>query len=239
MLSLRLILGFYQFDSPRNEIGRLMDKFLTAPKIILEKENLYIVGLTGEKTKLLQTAPLTFMREGMNIPTIAFTKNDEGRNVLMMGGAYFEQSSYAWGLFWRGAMILAIILILISGIVAIGALIGALMGKVAGQQVFRRFLPILSIVILGFSMTKLIEKQQFSYALYQFRDINAETLFIFGGTAFFGLAGLICLYWAIQSFFRNKNRWFAWYWMLTYGSVFLLAAILFQYGFIGIRVWAL
>ncbi len=232
-------LGFYQFDSPRNEIGRLMDKFSIAPSIALENGNLYLVELTGNKTKLLQTSPLTFMREGMNIATIAFTKNDEGKNVMMMGGTYFEQSSYAWGLFWRGAMILMIALILISGIVAIGTLIGAFMDKIAWKQVFRKFLPILSIIILGFSMTKLIEKQQFSYALYKFREINAETLLIFGGTFFFGVAGLICLYWAIQSFFRNKNRWFAWYWLLTYSSVFLLAAILFYYGFIGIRVWAL
>lgn len=232
-------LGFYQFDSPRNEIGRLMDKFSIAPSIILENGNLYFEKLTGEREKLTQVAPLIFLREGMNIPTIAFTKNDEGKNVMMMGGTYFEQSSKAWGLFWRGAMILMITLIVISGIVAIGALIGALMGKIAWQQVFRAFLPILAFVMLLFSLTKLIEKQQFSHALYKFREINAETLLIFGGTLFFGVAGLMCLYWAIQSFFSNKNRWFAWYWLLTYSSVFLLAAILFRYGFIGIRVWAL
>jgi hypothetical protein len=136
-------------------------------------------------------------------------------------------------------MILIIALILISGLVAIGALIGALLGKIAWKQLPKKFLPIFSLGILGFSLTKLIEKQQFSYALYKFREINAETLMIFGGTLFFGIAGLTCVYWAIQSLFRNKNRWFAWYWLLTYSSVFLLAAILFSYGFIGIRVWTL
>lgn len=232
-------LGFYQFNSPRNEIVRLMDKFSIGSTIKLENEDLYMEKLMGGREKLTQVAPLIFVREGMNIPTIAFTKNDEGKNVMMIAGTYYEQSSKTWGLFWRGAMILMIALILISGIVAIGALIGALLGKIAWQQLPKKFLPILSLGILGFSLTKLIEKQQFSYALYKFREINAETLMIFGGTLFFGIAGLMCVYWAIQSLFRNKNRWFAWYWLLTYSSVFLLAAILFSYGFIGIRVWAL
>ncbi len=232
-------LGFYQFESSRNEIGRLMDKFSIGSKIVIENGDLYLMKLMGGKEKLLQTAPLTFVREGMNIPTIAFTKNDEGKNVMMAGGTYFEQSSYAWGLLWRGKMILMIALILISGIIAIGALIGAFVGKISWKIVPKRFLPIFATIILGFSMSKLIEKQQFSYALYKFREINAETLMIFGGTLFFGIAGLFCMYLAIQSFRQNKNRWLAFYWLLTYGSVFLLATILFYYNFIGLRVWAL
>lgn len=232
-------LGFYQFDSPRNEIGRLMDIFSIGSTITLENEDLYLEKLMGGREKLTQVAPQVFVREGMNIPTIAFTKNDEGKNVMMMGGTYFEQSSKAWGLFWRGVMILMIALILISGVVAIGALIGALLGKIAWQQLPKKFLPIFSLGILGFSLTKLIEKQQFSYELYKFREINAETLMIFGGTLFFGIAALFCFKFAIQSFLQNKNRWFAWYWLLTFSSVVFLASILMRYGFIGIRVWAL
>lgn len=232
-------LGFYQFDSPRNEIVRLMDKFSIGSTIKLENDDLYLEKLMGGREKLTQVAPLVFVREGMNIPTIAFTKNVEGKNVMMMAGTYYEQSSKAWGLFWRGAMILMIALILTSGVVAIGALIGALLGKIAWQQLPKKFLPIFSLGFLGFSMTKLIEKQQFSYELYKFREINTETLMIFGGTLFFGIAALFCFKFAIQSFLQNKNRWFAWYWLLTFSSVVFLASILVRYGFIGIRVWTL
>lgn len=232
-------LGFYQFDSPRNEIARLMDKFSIGTTITLEKDDLYLEKLMGGKEKLTQVAPLVFVREGMNIPTIAFTKTDEGKNAMMMGGTYFEQSSKTWGMFWRGAIILMIVLILVSGIVAIGALIGALLGKVDWKQLPKKVLPMVSLGILLFSMKKLIEKQQFSYELYKLSEMNAETLMIFGGTLFFGIAALFCFKFAIQTFIQTKNRWIAWYWLLTFSSVVFLAAILLRYDFIGLRVWAL
>jgi hypothetical protein len=180
-----------------------------------------------------------FTKQGMNMPIITFTKDDDGNRVMMMNGAYFRKSSAVWGYFWRGAMILMIVLILISGIVAIGSLIGAITKKVAWRSLPKRFLPIFSFSIFGIAFSKLLEIQQFSYLLNKLRDINETTLWVFLGTLFFGLAGLICLFLAIQSLRKNKNRWLAWYWALTYSSVFGLAVIFFYFGMIGLRTWAM
>jgi CubicO group peptidase (beta-lactamase class C family) len=232
-------LGFYQFNSSRNEVATLLDKFSNGQKIYIENGNLYMKSVFGDKVKLNQIAPMVFVRDGMNIPTIALTKNANGNNVLTMAGVYFEQSSSAWAWFWRIGLVFMVVLILISVFIAIIELIGAFMGKVKWKQIPSRFLPIASLILFGLSATTLTEKQQFSYLLYVFREMNAETILIFIGSSFIGIAGVICLYLAIKSFIQNKNRWIDWYWFVTYSSVFFLAVLLFRYGMIGLRTWAM
>ncbi|MFN3848962.1 MAG: serine hydrolase domain-containing protein [Spirosomataceae bacterium] len=232
-------LGFYQFNSSRNEVATLLDKFSNGQKIYIENGILYMQGIFGDKVKLNQIAPMIFVRDGMNTPTIAFTKNADRNNVLTMAGVYFEQSSSAWAWFWRIGLTFMVVLIIVSGVVAIIELIGAFMGKVKWKQVPLRFLPITSLILFGLSATTLTEKQQFSYLLYVFREVNAETILIFIGSTFIGIAGPICLYLAIKSFLANKNRWIDWYWFITYSSVFFLAVLLFRYGMIGLRTWAM
>ena len=232
-------LGFYQFDSPRNEIARLMDLFRNGLNVYVENDTLVFKNLEGQKTKLLQTAPMVFRREGMNASTIAFTKDADGKNVLSMAGVYFEQSSYAWGMVWRSLLGLMLILVLVSGIAAMGSLLGAVRRKLTWRVVFVRFIPIVSTAFFGYAFTKLLEKQQFSYLIYQFNDLNAETLLIFVATTFFGLAGVICGYFAFNMTKQANHIWGKWFWRLTYVSMAVLAIVFFKYGIIGIRTWAM
>jgi CubicO group peptidase (beta-lactamase class C family) len=231
--------GFYQFDCSRNEIARLMDMFSIGQRFFIKNEDLYEQSFFGEEKLLYQVAPLTFVRKGLNTPTITFTKNEDGKQAMMLSDIYHEKGSYTWALIWRGLIILMIALIVISAIVAIGAFVAALIKKVAWNMLPKRFLPIFSFGIFVFAFSKVIEVQQFSYLLYELREVNARTLWVFLGTLFFGIAGLICLFLAIQSFRKNKNRWLAWYWMLTYGSVFGLAVLFFYFDYIGLKTWAM
>src|SRR4030095_2341065 len=88
-------LGRYQFESPRNEIRAFSDKLQNAPKIYFKNGKLYFKPLIGEPSELLQTGTMTFAFRGMNMPLICFTKNDQGKNV-MIGGTYYEQTSNFW-----------------------------------------------------------------------------------------------------------------------------------------------
>ena len=232
-------LGFYQFDSPRNEISKLMDKFLIANQIYVENDTLMMKNLWGEKTKLFQTASLVFRREGMNTPTIAFVKNAEDKNVLSMAGAYFEQSSYEYGLFWRGALLVMLALVLLSGVFAVGSLGRVLLKKMTWKAALPQFLPITATTFFGLAMLQLIEKQQFSYLLYKLNDINAETLFIFGGTTFFWIAGFAGVYFALQTLMHTESRWRVWFWSLAYFSLAGLAVVLWLNGLLGLRTWAM
>ena len=75
--------------------------------------------------------------------------------------------------------------------------------------------------------------------IYQFNDLNAETLLIFVATTFFGLAGVICGYFAFNMTKQANHIWGKWFWRLTYVSMAVLAIVFFKYGIIGIRTWAM
>lgn len=236
--SIEPFLGFYQFGSPRNDIGQLIDKATIGLRVFVENDTLVMQSLQGDKTKLLQTAPNVFRRAGANIPTIAFTQNADGKVVLSMAGTYYEQQSYLWAMLWRGAMVFMVVVILLSGVLALLSLVGVFFKKTQWAQLPARFLPILALGLFGFSLTKLLEKQMFSYSLYKFNDINSETLLIFGSTTFLGIAGLICVY-LVGRALRLRNRWGAWFWTIAYTSLATLALVFAFNGLVGLRLWAM
>ncbi len=51
----------------------------------LSPYKLYFKPLIGSHSELVQIAPMTFAWRGMNISLICFTKNDKGKNVMMIG----------------------------------------------------------------------------------------------------------------------------------------------------------
>jgi CubicO group peptidase (beta-lactamase class C family) len=233
-----LVATFVEQNAPPQQLlSQPLDQKAIAPHLGFYQ--LVFKTLDGQKTKLLQTAPLVFRRAGMNISTIAFTKNAEGKNVLSMAGVYFEQGSYVWGLVWRGLLIFMLFLILLSGIFAFGSLLGAMRQKLAWKVVLARFMPITALSLLAFCVSKLLEKQQFSYALYKLNDINAETLLIFAGTTFFGIAGMISAYFVFKPPHSGNGFWSKWFWGLVYASMVLLAIVLFNHGFVAMRTWAM
>jgi CubicO group peptidase (beta-lactamase class C family) len=231
-------LGFYQFDSPRNQIATLIDKATIGLKVFVKNDTLIMQDLQGTKTKLLQVAPRLFRREGMNIPTIAFTQNADGQNVLSMAGVYYEQSSYSWALFWRGALLLMVLFIVLSGLLAILSVVGVFLQKLKWSQLPARFVPIVALGLFGFSFSKLLDKQQFSYSLYMLNDLNGTTLLVFVGTTFLGVAGLLSLFF-IPRAARLRSRWGAWFWTIAYISTTVLALVLAFNGLIGVRFWTM
>src|SRR4030095_8057680 len=90
--SIEPFLGRYQFESPRNEISSFSDNLQVAPRVYFRNDKLYFKPLIGEPSELVQTAPMIFAWRGMNIPLICFTKNGKGKNVMMIAGAYYEQT---------------------------------------------------------------------------------------------------------------------------------------------------
>ncbi|MEY4928190.1 MAG: hypothetical protein RI894_2628, partial [Bacteroidota bacterium] len=122
-------LGRYQFESPRNAISGFADKLQNAPEIYLESNKLYFKPFLGEASELIQTSDMTFAWRGSNTPMICFTKNDDGENVLLIGGSYFEKTSNFWAIFKRVTLIFAILLALSSVVFGIFSLLRAIFGK--------------------------------------------------------------------------------------------------------------
>ena len=232
-------LGRYQFESPRNEISAFSDKLQNAPRIYFEKNKLYFKPLIGDPSELLQTAPMTFAWRGMNMPLICFTKNEQGKKVMMIGGAYYEQTSNFWAMFKRGIIIIALIFALSSVILGIVSFIGAIIGKLAWRDIIPRIAPMIGIGFLVWALLNLIEVQQYTYKLSELDKVNFLTMIIFWGTSVFAIISIMSLVYSLSTFRRKNNRWFASYLLLTSISMCLIMIILWQNGWIGLRTWVL
>ena len=232
-------LGRYQFKSPRNEISAFSDKFQNAPIIYLENDRLYFKPLIGDPSELLQTGSGTFAWKGMNMPLICFTKNDEGKNVMLIGGSYFEQTSNFWALFKRGSILLAILFAFSTFILGIVSLIGALIGQLRWRDLIQRIIPMIGVGLLVWAVLILLEVQNYTYKLAELNTVNWRTMIIFLGTSFFGIASILGLLFSFRMLRKEKKRWLAYYFLFTSISLIFITAILWQIGWIGLRTWAL
>lgn len=232
-------LGRYQFESPRNEISAFSDKVQNAPRIYLNNDRLYFKPLIGETSELLQTGPTTFAWRGMNIPLICFTKNDRGENVMLIGGSYFKQTSNFWAMLKRIIVLIALVFALSSVVLGIGSLIGGIIGKLNPRKIIPRIIPMVGFGLLVWAVLNLLEVQTYTYQLAELATINSRTMIIFLGTAAFGIASILSLFFSISMFRNLKKRWFAYYYLFTSISFLFFTIILWQNGWIGLRTWAL
>ena len=209
------------------------------PKIYIENNSLYLKFLLGGRTKLLQTAPLTFAEEGNNTATVIFTKNEEGKNVAIIHEGYFEQTSYFKVAFTFWITVIALFFSVCSVVPGIVSLIGALTGKLKWQQLPIRILPMIATALLLWALLKLLQVQNETYLLSELTNINARTLIIFSGTLLFGIFSLLHLILLTLKLRQMKNYWFAFYWLITAISICYISFVLFQNGWIGMRTWAM
>jgi hypothetical protein len=195
--------------------------------------------LIGDPSELVQTAPLTFAWRGMNMPLICFTKNDNGKNVMMIGGIYYEQTSNFWAMLKRAIIIIALIFVLSSVILGIVSFIGAIIGKLTWRDIIPGIIPMIGVSFLAWAVSNLLEVQQYSYKLSELGTVNFNTMTIFCGTSVFGIMSIASLFFSIGTFRKPGRRWFAYYLLFTSISLCLIMAILWQNGWIGLRTWAL
>ncbi len=232
-------LGRYQFESPRNEISAFSDRLQDAPQIYFEHDTLYFKPLFGNPEELVQTAPMTFALRGMNMPLICFTQNDEGKNVMMIWGNYYEQTSNVWAIFKRAIIIIAVLFILSSVILGIISLIGATLGKLSWLAIIPRIIPMISLILLVLAVLNLLEVKQYSYKLSELRSVSFYTLTIFLGTSAFGIISIASLFYSLKTFSKSNNSLFRIYLLLVSISFCFITTILWQNGWIGLRTWTL
>jgi len=232
-------LGRYQFESPRNEISAFSDKFQNAPRIYLKNDRLYYKPLIGEASELLQTGPMTFAWRGMNMSLICLTKNDRGENVMLIGGSYYKQTSNFWAIIKRVTLIIAVIFALSTFILGVASLLGIIMGKLNWRKIIPRVISMIGVGLLIWAILNLLEVQNYTYKLAELNTINLRTMIIFSGTSAFGFASIASLVFSIRMFSKQKKRWFAYYFLFTSISLFIITIILWQNGWIGLRTWAL
>jgi uncharacterized membrane protein len=134
---------------------------------------------------------------------------------------------------------IALIFVLSSVILGIASLIGIIIGKLSWRDIIPRIIPMIGFGVLVLAVLNLLEVQKYTYKLAELNTINLRTIIIFLGTAAFGVVSIVSLFFSIRKFSKQKKRWFAYYLLFTSISLFFIAAILWQNGWIGLRTWAL
>ena len=231
-------LGFYQFDSPRNEISGFVDKLQNFPQIYLSKDKLYFQPWMGEPTELIQVAPLTFALREENTPSIQFTINSDGEKCMLKRGNYFEKASGSWGITKRIVLVVALLFLLSSIVVGIFSLIAIAFRKLKWQELILKILPMIGFFFLIWALYNLMDVQLYTYKLSELGTINYITLAIFLGTLLFGLLSLINLFLVVRGF-KKMERWTSYYLLFAAFSMLLIAVVLWNNGWIGIRTWLL
>jgi uncharacterized membrane protein len=139
----------------------------------------------------------------------------------------------------RVILIIALIFALSSVILGVTSLIGIIIGKLSWRNLIPRVIPMIGFGLLVLAVLNLLEVQKYTYKLAELNTINLRTMIIFLGTSVFGIASIVSLFFSIGMFSKLKKRWFAYYLLFTSISLFLIAVILWQNGWIGLRTWAL
>jgi CubicO group peptidase (beta-lactamase class C family) len=229
-------LGWYQFESPRNEINAFSERLQNFQHVFVEGDDLYMKPLTGNSVKLLQTAALTFTMEGMNSPLIVFVETPEGR-VMSIAGSYWQRTPAFPAIGKRILAVLAILFSLSTFILAPMAIILKLLKKITWSEFLFRLLPATGIVTLMFVVVYLFDIKDHSYKLYELTSFNIRTFSVFTGTLIFAVTGITYLLFALLTFRKRSNRWLAWYLILTSLSINIVMAVLLQAGWIGLQTW--
>jgi hypothetical protein len=157
---------------------------------------------------------------------------------MIKRGNYFEQTSGFWALTKRVTLMISLLFLLTSFILGIVSLVVAIFGKLKWRELFLRIAPMTGFGLLIWVIHHLLDVQTYTYKLSQLGTINYMTLFIFLGTLAFGLISIVNLVCTIK-IFPKLNRWLGWYMLLTGFSMCLIAFVLWENGWIGLRTWAL
>lgn len=232
-------IGQYRFENPRIEISGFKDRLLNAPKVYVEEGKLYAAFMPGGKIKLIQTAPFTFVKEDANTATVVFTKDAAGKNVMVMDGAYFEQTAYWRIAFSTWLAAISIFLALVAVITGIVSLIAYIAGKLPRKQLPLRVVPMVAVGLLVWAVMSLLQVQTESYLLSELVYPGMRSIVIFLGTLLFGVFSLLHLVLVIRQFKKMRNPWFYAYWLITTLSLSYISFVLLQNGWIGLRTWAM
>ena len=119
------------------------------------------------------------------MPLICFTKNDEGKNVMLIGGIYYKQTSNFGAMLKRVVLIVALILALSTVILGIISLIGLIIGKLTWRELIPRVIPMIGVALLVWAVLNLLEVQTYTYKLAELNTINMRTMIVFLGTSVF------------------------------------------------------
>ena len=232
-------LGQYQFGSPRFEFSGFIDRLMNRPELFVQNNSLYLGRLFGQKTRLTQTAPLTFMQEWANTPTVLFMTGSDGNKIAVINGGYFEKiASWKAGVILWGS-VLALVCILVAVLWGLISVVLYLSGRLVREKFVIRILPVFAAAALSWTVYNFLRVQRESFLLSEFDDMNLRTVSIFAATLCFALASVLYCGLVVVRMLRRSRSWAGIYWGITSLSLSYIFIVLLVNGWIGLRLWTM
>jgi len=229
--------GWYQFDSPRNEIAGFIDRLKNLQRVYHENGKLYAKPIFEDRIKLYQTGDLTFAYDGTSLPMILFTRNDDGEKIMCGGGGYYRKVSGISAIGKRFAAGCVLLILLSSFIAAVISIILLIRERQHFTASIIQCLPAVGMISFILAAHQLFYIKDNSYLLASLNTVSSQSITIFIGTSMFGLCSIL---YAAHTGYRIlclKTR------PLPYRVVLSTACItatvfLWHHGWIGLRTWA-
>ncbi|MBC6605476.1 beta-lactamase family protein [Hymenobacter sp. BT188] len=227
-------LGHYQSAAPRNALTGFSTHLLGGISLERRGQLLTLQPLFSDPDTLMATGPLSFRLSGQTLPSVALTKDHDGELVLISPQGYALKAGIWWWLpptlFW-----LSILLATTSSVAGLIWLIYALRKQLPRIQLLPRLLPLLAtvaLITLGFALGSL------GGNVAAAGRVSIQSVLLFVAPLAFTVLTLWGLILTVRRFRLFRSRVVAWYLLLTYGALGLVATVLGTYGWLGLQLWS-
>ncbi len=227
-------IGCYQAAGARFELLSFTDQMMLVN--IEKKEGQLYFSIFGKKHLLLQTAPGIFMQPGASEPTIAFTKNEDGRTVLIINKHYCEKVPAIIVYAKISVIIIAIMFTLLSVFAGLFVIIQWLLSKTSKEKLWLFTLLMVSAVCLVWGGWCVLEVKQYNYLLYQLSTVTLRSITIAVSFTLSPILTVIAFLLLIK--YRNAISRYTWFYLIaTASSLVILNTLLIQHGWFGLCTW--
>jgi len=226
--------GYYHFKSPRNELFTLIADMFNGVSVSIENDTLYYKGFMQDKKALIPTGEKVFRTEDANFSNTAFMENNQGSKVIQISNMYFEKKGFLSVFILRVIFFGVLLITLVSVVTFIAWLINWFKKKLTIGGLLIRIMPFLSLFcfVLSFIALQLL----FLGEMVRFSNINGLTLTFYISLLLFTILSVTSL---LMLLFKKEklNTWLQ-RWLIV-SAVFACswAFVLFNYGFIGLKLW--
>jgi CubicO group peptidase (beta-lactamase class C family) len=141
--ALRAHEGHYQLRSPNVEFQRFHSDVYLGIRIAERDARLWISWPERAPVPLLPTGPAEFRLAGQSDSSVIFTRTSEGRRAAIIGQHYYEEESALWAFARKGAMELALLLLMST--IFVPVLVAARGDRAEAALLWRPFLAALCL----------------------------------------------------------------------------------------------
>lgn len=237
---LRHYAGYYHPDGGRNQILVGVDWLLGGHTIAPAGNGLAVTSLAGRTERLVPTSDTLFRRAPDVTPSLVFTRDDEGRQLLLSDG-YYGVRTPRWRIeIVRGPVLVSLALVASVPLAVVGWIVGPFARRRLGGQpgprtwsflALKLTVALLPVACLGLLAVLLAEPTAMG-------EPNGWTRAAFLSSWAIPLLAVMTAALALGAATRGAGRWLVAYTMAVALAGACVSAYMNASGWIGLRLWA-